>query len=78
MYHTSISHEQYSGCLFKKKMLVDTGIPPVAKWVKDPILSLKQLGFYPWPGTSIYALGVAKKKKRFRMQGEFLWGDGDG
>lgn len=50
----------------------------MAKWVKDPILSLKQLGFYPWPGTSIYALGVAKKKKRFRMQGEFCGGMGMG
>ena len=34
----------------------------MAKWVKDPVLSLLWLGFHPWPGELPCAVGMAKNK----------------
>ena len=44
--------------------------PPVAQWMKDPVLSLPWRGslrwreFHPWPGNFYMLAGTAKIKKK--------------
>ena len=47
--------------------VVYTRVPPVAQWVKYPVLLQLQLGFDSWPGKLPYAMGVAKTKDFYRI-----------
>ena len=51
IYKPSPDYDLFRNIISKRLEMLFLGVLTLVQWVKDPVLSLRQCVFNPWPGT---------------------------